>query len=460
MYKYNNISNNTNEMQPSMIDQSSPIFGDYNSELREVKPRADGIYHIDTPRLIAKLKELKVNSYYFLIWSAPSDWDDFRQAFLPAAEKANINVWVYLVPPSEKPPESFGEDYVAWFQAIGELSCSYPCLKGIVIDDFNDNIAFFTPNYLQQMRLAGQKRNPCLQFYPLVYYPNITPTFVRQLQPFIDGFVFAFRDDPYHNTQRVNCLAHQINTIQSILRPYQLPLVLMIYASSLSGTPAAPSPSYMEKTLKIGMEYLLSNQIQGIITYALIKDEDKKTDDHRAYCGTRYASFFSPGEKGKRNEFADLWQTVPVYPTGPYSLSFVHFNSQPSMHTSPVDMEIFIDQIRIWTQSEENILHNEWKYVCLDLTPYLTGKERAALTIRLFRKEDGAQLFIAGIDHLQSCGFLMQNPDFAEKKKCWTIRTNSCSLLVDVLTFDPQRNQKVFDVVRKYFNKLAQRDVK
>lgn len=76
----------------------SPFLGDYAGELREPRPRKDGVRHVDTPRLIQKLKELGVTHYFYLIWHAPTDWDDLRHEFLPAARQAGIDVWVYLVP--------------------------------------------------------------------------------------------------------------------------------------------------------------------------------------------------------------------------------------------------------------------------------------------------------------------------------------------------------------------------
>jgi hypothetical protein len=84
--------------------KAKPIGGklaDYDAEIREATPRADGIQHVNTPATIQKLKELHVDTYYYLIWDQPTDWDDLKNEFIPAAEKAGIHVIVYLVPPSE-----------------------------------------------------------------------------------------------------------------------------------------------------------------------------------------------------------------------------------------------------------------------------------------------------------------------------------------------------------------------
>jgi hypothetical protein len=438
--------------------QQRPIFGDYGGELRESKRRADGIHHVDTPRLIAKLKELKVNTYYFLVWHEASDWDDLCQEFLPAAAKAKIDVWVYLVPPSEAKinlPEPFGTDYLAWFRAIGKLSRHFPHLKGIVIDDFNDNLSFFTPAYLQQMRLAGRKENPHLQFYPQVYYPTINHTFINNLRPFIDGIVLAFRDDPYRNTQRIDRLIQQINEVQSILHQHRLSFVLMIYASRLSATTANPSPTYMEGVFKIAVERLMLKQIQGLITYVLTKQFEQKTDDHYAYSGMGYANFFPSGWKqGKVNDFVQLSQTVPVDPTGPYSLSFVHFDTYPSAPlASPFVQQMWIDRQLVWeNKSKQGKRSNRWEHLFLDLTPYLQGKKSAVLTFRLSRfRSTPAHWMFSGIDQLQPHGFRIKNADFEEKKE-WTVKANCANLLAGIHMYDPNGHQKTFNTVRKHFN--------
>lgn len=80
------------------------ILGDYAGELRESQPRADGVRHVDTPGMIQSLRELNVNTYLYLIWHEKTDWDDLRKEFLPAAKQAGIDVWVYLVPPANPPP--------------------------------------------------------------------------------------------------------------------------------------------------------------------------------------------------------------------------------------------------------------------------------------------------------------------------------------------------------------------
>jgi hypothetical protein len=169
-----------------------PAFADYNSEPR--KP--DG--RVDTDLLVARLTKLGVNAYYWLIWHAATDWEDLK-AFLPKAAQAGIEVWVYLVPPSESPPmygtlysEPFRLDYARWAEELAKLSLRHANLTGWVIDDFYGNHELFTPAYVKDLRDRGRRLNPRLAFLPLMYFNEINRAFVEQYKDSIDGVVAAY----------------------------------------------------------------------------------------------------------------------------------------------------------------------------------------------------------------------------------------------------------------------------
>ena len=84
------------QTKPSTQPQAIPRqhLADYDAEVR----RPDG--HVDADTLLKRLKELGVDTYYWLIWHKATDWDDLK-VFLPKASRAGIDVWVYLVPPTE-----------------------------------------------------------------------------------------------------------------------------------------------------------------------------------------------------------------------------------------------------------------------------------------------------------------------------------------------------------------------
>jgi hypothetical protein len=165
-------------------------FADYSAALE----LPDG--RVDVDAMVKRLKELGVNTYYWLV-SPWSTWDDLK-LFLPKANKAGIDVWVYLVPPSESPPGGvppFRLDYVAWSEGIARLSREHPNLTAWVIDDFYGNRSFFTPAYLREIRARSKAVNPRLAFLPLMYFPELQPKFLEDYRTVIDGAVVAYLED-------------------------------------------------------------------------------------------------------------------------------------------------------------------------------------------------------------------------------------------------------------------------
>jgi hypothetical protein len=170
-------------------------LADYDAELRLPNRR------VDLDGMVRRLKELRVSTYYWLVWHEATDWDDLK-LFLPKASQAGIDVWVYLVPPSEsaprlgvKYPEPFRLDYAHWAVEIARLSVQHPNLTAWVIDDFYANHKLFTPAYLRNFRAKYKAINPRLAFLPLMYYREIGPQFVKDYRSVIDGAVVAYLQD-------------------------------------------------------------------------------------------------------------------------------------------------------------------------------------------------------------------------------------------------------------------------
>ena len=183
---------------PEDLSKSEPVavnfasdfmYGDYGRPVRQVMPGAQHSMP-DIDATIDALVQAHVSSYAYLI--SPEGGGDpgiSRRAFeaLPtfaaAAGKAGINVYVYLVPPSEASVTEYAPffwDYVAWAGAIGGVAEAHPAVKGIMIDDFGINTsrwsrhAFsFTEPYVVQMMTAARSRAPWLAFIPVLYYHDV-----------------------------------------------------------------------------------------------------------------------------------------------------------------------------------------------------------------------------------------------------------------------------------------------
>lgn len=166
------------------------ILGDYNAEPRLANK------HVDIDFLLARLKELRVNTYLWLVWHQPTDWEDL-QRFLPKAAEAGIDVWAYLVPPSEPPAsEPFDLDFAQWGEEIAKLSLRHSNLRAWSIDDFYANTAkVLTPDYVRTMQARAKAIQPQLAFLPLMYYGEITRKFVDDYRQIVDGVVAAYPND-------------------------------------------------------------------------------------------------------------------------------------------------------------------------------------------------------------------------------------------------------------------------
>jgi hypothetical protein len=183
---------------PARLARPTLHFADYDSEPR----LANG--HVDCDALLARLKELHVTTYYWLVWHAATDWEDLK-LFLPKAAQADLQVWAYLVPPTESAPqygtaysEPFRLDYGRWAEEVARLSLQHTNLTGWVIDDFYANHEVFTPAAVRGFQERAKGINARLSFLPLMYYGEIRHRFVEDYHEVIDGVVVAYpqgRDD-------------------------------------------------------------------------------------------------------------------------------------------------------------------------------------------------------------------------------------------------------------------------
>ncbi|MCX7885928.1 MAG: hypothetical protein N3B01_01545 [Verrucomicrobiae bacterium] len=182
--------------ETATIDRGAPLrgsFGTYAGAPRSKDKR------VNVDLLISELLELNANTYHWLIWHSPTDWDDLKR-FLPPARQHNIRVWVCLVPPSESPPraknysEPFRLDYERWATEIAKLSKTETNLVAWSIDDFCRNLAFFTPQYLGRVVATAREINPRLAFVPCVYFPRASQAdLARNYRGMLDGILFPYR---------------------------------------------------------------------------------------------------------------------------------------------------------------------------------------------------------------------------------------------------------------------------
>jgi hypothetical protein len=202
------------EQSRTTEESSSPtgrfILGDYGTPLyRTDNPAAVPV--VDAPATVQALQAAHVNTYAYLIYPGPTADPRVSRAqlqqlpdFARRAGAVDIDVFVYLVPPTEAAAQAyqpFGWDYVAWFDHIGRLAAQIPSIKGIILDDFGGNVAsrpslgfHFTPGYVERMTAAARRHAPRLSFLPVLYHHDLIGRYavLSGFRHLVQGVVFPY----------------------------------------------------------------------------------------------------------------------------------------------------------------------------------------------------------------------------------------------------------------------------
>lgn len=437
--------------------------------VRESRPRADGHRHIDTPALIARLRELRVTTYLYGVWDSATDWDDLCEEFLPVAAAAGIDVWPYLVPPSEtdenwRASRPYLTDYVAWAHAIAEASLRHPNLTGWAIDDFEFevNARLFTPDYMARIRHTQQAINPDLGFFTCVYYRvALDEAFLDKYAPFVDGVIYPFLDGPNHNTQAAGSLRDCLTRIRASTRPRGLDLVLLVYAGRFLAAPLGPTESYVRQALTTGLACTADDMIEGVIAYGVqLDDAPTIASDNKAMYGSGRLSLALPSERTiPAGTWAQASQVIRPDPTSArYELSFWHFD-QFGANIPPagrVVKEVLVDDEVVWRCD----IHDEPWHLWIqgrslqgpvDLTSALAGKAHATLTLRLrVAREVSDPGLDIGFDHLESIGFTLTDPGF-EEPTGWDLSDSGGAAVAAIDIFVPDRPRRIRHTVADCF---------
>ncbi len=461
----------TDDDKPDIMLASYSGGHTIDKELREPEPRADGYFHVDTEATIAELKKLNVNTFYFLMWHSPTDWQDFTEEFLPAAQEAGIDVWAYIVPPSECHTNGwcslpFKTDYITWAEEIATLSVEYDHLKGWVIDDFlnGSNSAKFTPEYMDEMTQAADAINPDLQLETVVYWKNaVKPQFYEQYAQYIDAVVFPYRDEPNHNHRRAVTLSQQLDEVLVHTDEYDLDLTLLIYTGRL-GKFANPKPDYVRDALTTGLEYAEQGKIQGIVSYGTPHDgAPAVSSENAAMYGTGRLALFGFAGAPATGDYASASQTVTVDPDAErYTLNF--WNSHRFFgkeSTGERFLDVLVNDEVIWSadivKGNNTDKAGRWRSSegPLEIDPAIfEGKTTATLTFRLRQAEPASVHTETSVDNIQASGFEVINPGF-EDPEGWEMDWTHNALIPEVDIWHADGPTRVFNVVAEKFGAYA-----
>lgn len=439
--------------------------------LRETEPRADGYRHIDTPAMIAKLVELGANTYIYGIWDSPTDWDDLREEFAAAAAEAGIDVWVYLVPPTEtsrdggRASRPYLMDYLAWARACAELSIRHPNVKAWGIDDFEFNQDLFTSEYVGQMRDIAREINPELAFYLCTYFHAATDrAFLEKYGPHLDYVLYPFLDGRRANTLVADSVRSDLDAIREAVAPWDLGVVLLVYTGRFLDAWSEPTPEYCAKAVRDGLEYARDGRIAGVTAYGLqLDDAPTITSINKAMYGNGRLGLTAPSfATTTPGSYAEAAQVVSVDPASPrYELSFWHNEVVVASRVGSAGKhrkQVLVDDELVWSEDVMDHGFALWQQCStlhgpIDITEHLRGKRTAKLAFRLLEGgPEGEQFPVdVGFDHIETIGFTVTNPGF-ETRDGWTFTRTEGGPQVAIDLVEPDRPRRSFEAVAKEYH--------
>ncbi|GAA1686601.1 hypothetical protein GCM10009745_34010 [Kribbella yunnanensis] len=446
-----------------------------DAETREAKPRADGRYHYDSPKLIQRLKAMNVNTYLFGIWESPTDWDDLRSEFAPLARAAGIDVWLDLVPPSEcqaDRPEGpylegycsrpFKLDFIAWARNIATLSLQYPNIKAWQIDDFliARNSDLFTGPYLAQIKATQDAINPNLGFLTTMYHWDYTADHLEKLAPYIDGVLFPYLGGAQSTTDP-RFLAAQMDELLAKLNPLHLDLILLLYTDRFLDAALPPSPEYVAESLKVAMPYAADGRIGGIVAYGAPVNYDRRptiASNNLAQTGEGRLSFaqgiYTTAPAGG---FAEAYQQVTVDPAaGSYNLRFATYDqvSRTPAKSGKLYKEVLVDDQVVWRSDVADEFGFTWAPASVDLTAAMRGKTTAKLSLKLYAQAPANFPIDVGFDSLVPTGFTIANFGFEDVNpatRVWQLKQQSPIIHGTIDKVTPHQAKDVYDVIAAAF---------
>jgi len=448
-------------IQPGRVSAAPApsLLATYNRAVLEPQVRADRHRHMDTPATIARLRLLHAGTYFCPVRSSVN-WEDLRDEFLPAAAAAGIDVWVYLLPPTESKADAmtFGHDFIRWAAEIARLSQRYPNLKGFSIDDFAYNLSLFTPDYAARMREAARAVNPAIKFYPLLYWKSFGPEFLDTYSPVIDGVIFAYRDEPTVNTSRVGAIRSQLSATERMLAARGQPLVLMVYCWPLDRIPIPPGVEYVRQIVGLGLDDLRDGTLAGVVTYCLPLDgQPADAAQNYAHGGNGRATLLASGVKVPVGSFGEV-SCSAVPGTGPRRLGFWQTATSQKLSPGCCYLQVLADDAVVWERDAAIGPAKVWQHETVELGAVMAGSQPRVLRFRLAVKGAAPSLVVTGgFDDLEPEGFTVADPGF-EAASGWQLRQNHPALMPTVQTFDPGRPVQMFEAVRELYGR-AQRNL-
>ena len=248
--------------------------------------KSDGYPDVDAT--ISRLKDIGVNCYTYLIQRNSEKELSSLPEFCEKASKEGIEVWVYLVPPTEVPIDRdkpikerkyppFDLDYLKWAEAIAKISITHPNLTLWMIDDFDGNLDFFTLDYTKKIYEMSKKINPKFLFGVCVYHEKLKQFIEAGYLPYTDALLWGYQ----HSSHIYPDCGLSCETLPFDINDYYKTgkvIIPCIYFTAHSSWPEnRPTKEYLKEAARIayqqaGIVYIFVTPAPGDWRYDLVKD--------------------------------------------------------------------------------------------------------------------------------------------------------------------------------------------
>lgn len=239
--------------------------------------------------MISRLRDLGIKCYAYLIYTHSKEELALLPQFCDLAAKAGIEVWVTLVPPSELSPldsgtqegaqyPPYGTDYVKWAKEISSISKSHPNLSMWIIDDFSNNLNYFTPTYTKEIFAASKQETPDLLFGATIYHDALEKLDIASYSPYVEAVNWGYQNEAsLYPDCGVSATSLPIE-INDYWKDFpSAVLIPCIYFTPHSSWPEGrPTVPYLEDALKIayqdaGVVFVYLTPDVGTTNYGMVK---------------------------------------------------------------------------------------------------------------------------------------------------------------------------------------------
>ncbi|MFC1420545.1 hypothetical protein [Streptacidiphilus cavernicola] len=394
--------------------------------------------HIDDAATVARLVALHANTYDYLV-EQPNDWVDLP-GFLSAAQTSGIQVFAYLLPPTECPHSTGGStcdtyapdaaDYPQWGADLNALHGVHPNLVAWTIDDMDSgaNTALFTPSYVATIRASA----PDLQFFLQFYQPSMTAAKIATYAGHADGVIMPYRDGAQADTVTTDTLQSEVAADTALLNPYGMRLIVMVYGDTLGSDAATstaelpPDTGYVRTVTAQAWADVKAGTIAGVIVWK----QALATPGVPAYRSAALSSWgngvldFTIGPKvgTTAGDFAQAAAKVTLDP-GSTSCTLALSRRDDRDTTAPSgyhQKRAYVNGTLVWNSDVASEGTDWYSSSPLDLTPYLSGGS-ATLALQLFENA-GVSNYRTHVDfdNLRLTGCSVPDPGF-ETGAGWTL---------------------------------------